>query len=254
MDRLSIIHLTFTHSIISVMSLYLFAVFIWWWVQQGRATAIYSLICFMMLGVFAINSGAAFQYAHMWYHGNFEIHTYVGILWPFRNYFMLIPLLLFVIHVTKKIRIDYQLRQLAITDLLSARVANLAAPELVLLVDDNIDAIISIKLMLDRTRFKTVEARDGHEALVLFNRLKDNICCIVLDLVLPELSGWDVLREIRKVSISVPIIISTGYVKGFFGVVEDERDNYCAFLSKPYSPAKLIETIEKCIKGDVYDS
>ena len=250
----STVHLTIVHGVISVMSLYLFSVFLWWWIRQGRATVIYSLTCFLMLGIFAINSGAAFLYAHKWYHGEFDILKYVPFIWSFRNYFMLIPLFLFTLHVTKKIYVDYQLRQLAITDLLSTRIAQLASPELILIVDDNIDALLSIKIMLDRTRFKSIEARDGEEAVVLFTRLKDNIVCVVLDLVLPGMNGWDALREIRKLSKTVPIIVSTGYVKGFFGKVDEEKDNYCAFLAKPYTPGKLIDTIEKCIRGEGYDT
>ena len=248
----SVTHSAILHSIISVMSMYLFIVFVLWWMKQGRATVIYVLICFLLLGIFSINSGAAYLYIGRWITEDFSLPEYLPFLWSFRNYFMLIPLSIFAWHVTRKISVDRQLRQLMIEDATAAKNIIVTPTKTILVVDDNVDVLKMVAKIFRGTRFQAAEAHNGAEALALLVKLHPSIVCIVLDLVLDEMSGWDVLREVRKVSATIPVIVSSGYIQFPFTKGRNQ-DQFCAYLEKPYSPAKLISTIEKCIKGDAYD-
>ena len=76
----------------------------------------------------------------------------------------------------------------------------------VLVVDDDNNICELLKLYLEKEGYGVIVAHDGDEALIKFNALKPDV--ILLDIMLPELDGWQVCREIRKKS-NVPIIMIT---------------------------------------------
>ncbi|TDL86244.1 response regulator transcription factor [Vibrio vulnificus] len=96
-------------------------------------------------------------------------------------------------------------------------------------------------------QFKVLEARDGKEALVLFD--EEEIHLVILDIMLPELDGWSVCRRIRKTS-QVPIIMLTARV--------DEDDTLLGFelgaddyVAKPYSPQILLARAKRLLESRV---
>lgn len=88
------------HLLISLLSLYLFLIFAWWWTKQGAATTIYGITCFLMLGLFATHSGAWWIYEQLkcGKKPSEILEWYIYI----RHYFVLIPLVLYAIHITRK--------------------------------------------------------------------------------------------------------------------------------------------------------
>ena len=77
----------------------------------------------------------------------------------------------------------------------------------VLIVDDEARMRKLVKDFLTIKGFRVVEAEDGEQALEIFYQRKD-IALILLDVMMPKLDGWQVLKEIRKHS-AVPIIMLT---------------------------------------------
>ena len=115
----------------------------------------------------------------------------------------------------------------------------------VLVVDDEARMRKLIKDFLSVNNFKVIEAGDGEEAIEIFNTNKD-IDLIILDVMMPKKDGWEVCKEIRKVS-SVPIIMLTARgeeideLLGFkLGVDE--------YISKPFSPKILVARTEALIR------
>jgi len=91
-----------------------------------------------------------------------------------------------------------------------------------------------------RSGYEVLEAEDGSRALDLFYEHKD-IALIILDVMMPNIDGWSVCREVREYS-KVPIIMLTA--KG------DERDELQGFdlgvdeyISKPFSPKILVARV-----------
>ena len=100
----------------------------------------------------------------------------------------------------------------------------------ILVVDDESRMRKLVKDFLIKKDFDVLEAGDGEEAVDIFLREK-GIALIILDVMMPKMDGWQVCREIRKVS-KVPIIMLTA--RG------DERDELLGFdlgvdeyISKP---------------------
>ena len=115
----------------------------------------------------------------------------------------------------------------------------------ILVVDDESRMRKLVRDFLVRAGYEILEAGDGEEALDLFYANKD-IALLILDVMMPRLTGWDVCREVRENS-NVPIIMLTA--RG------DEQDELLGFelgvdeyISKPFSPKILVARVEAILR------
>jgi len=114
----------------------------------------------------------------------------------------------------------------------------------ILIVDDEEMIVRTVKAYLDREGFKTYTAYDGEEALRSFEEKGPDL--IVLDLMLPKVSGIEVTRKIRATS-RVPIIMLTAKAAEADRVVGLElgADDY---VVKPFSPRELVARIRAVLR------
>ena len=112
----------------------------------------------------------------------------------------------------------------------------------VLVVDDEARMRKLIKDFLFQKGFSILEAEDGEKALEVFEENKNKIGIILLDVMMPKLDGWSVLRQIRQNS-KVPIIMLTAR-----GEEQDELFGFelgvDEYISKPFSPKILVARVE----------
>ena len=98
---------------------------------------------------------------------------------------------------------------------------------------------------LHKNGYETVEAENGAEALEKFNNIK-GIDLAVLDIMMPEIDGWEVCRTIRGKS-DIPIILLTARSQEF-----DQLNGFEAgcdeYVTKPFSPGVLVKRIEALLK------
>ncbi len=115
----------------------------------------------------------------------------------------------------------------------------------VLVVDDE-EAVRSIAhAALQRFGWKTLTARDGHEALEIFKTMRESVSAVLLDSTMPGLSGAQVLERLKELRPDVKVVLTSGYEKpGMVGA-----GAAAAFLPKPYRPARLLRTL-KSVVGD----
>lgn len=115
----------------------------------------------------------------------------------------------------------------------------------ILLVDDEARMRKLVKDFLVKKGYVILEAGDGEEALEVFYKNND-ISLILLDVMMPKLDGFSVLREIRKVS-KVPVIILTAK-----GEEEDELKGFelgvDEYISKPFSPKILSARVDALLR------
>ena len=120
----------------------------------------------------------------------------------------------------------------------------------ILVVDDERRMVGFIRLNLEQDGFQVIEAYNGTEAL---DRLRDSLPdLILLDLMMPDIDGFEVLRTIREVS-QVPVIMLTAkgeeddVVKG----LELGADDY---VTKPFSPRELVSRVKAVLRrGSTYE-
>ena len=103
-----------------------------------------------------------------------------------------------------------------------------------------------IKDFLAVKGFSILEAEDGEKALQVYEENSQKIDLILLDVMMPKLDGWSVLRQIRQTS-KVPIIMLTAR-----GEEQDELFGFelgvDEYISKPFSPKILVARVEAILK------
>lgn len=120
----------------------------------------------------------------------------------------------------------------------------------ILVVDDESRMRKLVKDFLTKSGYQVLEASDGEEAVDTFFSTK-GIRLLILDVMMPKMDGWEVVKEIRKVS-SVPIIMLTAK--------DQEQDELLGFelgvdeyVSKPFSPKILVVRVEAILRRTIQD-
>ena len=115
----------------------------------------------------------------------------------------------------------------------------------ILVVDDESRMRKLVHDFLAREGYEVVEAADGEKALDIFYSDKE-ISLIVLDVMMPKINGWEVCREIRKIS-KLPIIMLTakGDESDELNGLEIGADDY---ISKPFSPKILVARVTALLR------
>jgi two-component system, OmpR family, alkaline phosphatase synthesis response regulator PhoP len=118
--------------------------------------------------------------------------------------------------------------------------------ETVLIVDDERNIVELIELYAAQYGFATQRAHDGETALRMFETESPQPDVIVLDLMLPKISGWDVCKRIRQTS-DVPILMLTARTDDVDKIVGLElgADDY---LTKPFNPRELFARIRAILR------
>ncbi len=112
----------------------------------------------------------------------------------------------------------------------------------ILVVDDESRIRKLLKDFLIKENYSILEAADGEDALKVYEENSNKIKLILLDVMMPKLDGWSVLRQIRQTS-KVPVIMLTAR--------SEEQDELFGFelgvdeyISKPFSPKILVARIK----------
>lgn len=115
----------------------------------------------------------------------------------------------------------------------------------VLLVEDNPDLAFGLRTSLEAEGYEVRHAPDGRQGLDLARRIVPDV--IVLDLMLPELSGYEVLRQLRRADFMVPVLILTARgeeadkVQGFRLGADD-------YVVKPVGVLEFLARIEALLR------
>lgn len=114
----------------------------------------------------------------------------------------------------------------------------------ILVVDDERNIVQLARLYLDKEGFQVESAYDGAQALEKAKSLKPDL--IILDIMMPEMDGLDVCKELRKTS-NVPIIILTARGDDIDRVVGLElgADDY---VTKPFNPRELVARVKAVLR------
>jgi len=116
--------------------------------------------------------------------------------------------------------------------------------EKILVVDDDTNICELLRLYLEKEQYRVQVAHDGLTALKIFNQYNPDL--VLLDIMLPELDGWQVCREIRKTS-AKPIIMITAKGETFDKVLGLElgADDY---IVKPFETKEVIARVKAVLR------
>ena len=122
----------------------------------------------------------------------------------------------------------------------------------ILVVDDESRMRKLLKDFLSVKGYQILEAEDGEKAIEVFEENRNKIKLILLDVMMPKLDGWSVLRKIRQDS-NLPVIMLTAR-----GEEQDELFGFelgvDEYISKPFSPKILVARVEAILKRTYGDT
>jgi CheY-like chemotaxis protein len=118
--------------------------------------------------------------------------------------------------------------------------------ELILLVDDETEIAELAAAMLTDEGYKVILARDGFEALRIYQQIAKQIRLVILDFFLPVMDGDAVFDELRGLNPEVAVVLSSGFAE------QSKLGNMLAqglrgFIPKPYTREKLLEQVRSTL-------
>ncbi len=122
----------------------------------------------------------------------------------------------------------------------------------ILAIDDHQDILNLIRLSLEPAGFRLIRAADAKEGLSLaLSELPD---LLILDLMMPELDGFELLRRARRHPKleKIPVVVISAKVnsidqKRMLQISEPDYNSIEAYLGKPFSPALLLQTVKSVL-------
>ncbi len=115
----------------------------------------------------------------------------------------------------------------------------------ILIADDEERIVKLVSDFLNASGYETVCAANGKETLDIFNA-DNTIDLAIIDIMMPEIDGWEVTREIRKKS-DMPIIMLSARAEEF-DLLTGFESGIDEYVTKPFSPAVLVKRVEALLK------
>jgi two-component system cell cycle sensor histidine kinase/response regulator CckA len=118
--------------------------------------------------------------------------------------------------------------------------------ETVLIAEDDVGVRVSIKETLKGFGYKVIEAVDGEDAIEKFNKNKDRVQLILLDVIMPRKNGNEAYEAMKKVMPDIKVIFMSGYTADIIqkrGLLKDEFN----FILKPVSPTELLRKLRQVL-------
>jgi signal transduction histidine kinase len=125
-------------------------------------------------------------------------------------------------------------------------IPNIESGGTALLIEDDEPVRNMAKKMLTLLGYKVLDAKDGAEAVDIFQQHQDEIFFVLSDLTMPRMDGWETLTALRRLSPDIPVVLSSGYDEAQV-MAGDHTEQPNAFLGKPYQLKGLRETINRVL-------
>ncbi|MHA2027779.1 MAG: PAS domain S-box protein [Candidatus Kariarchaeaceae archaeon] len=122
----------------------------------------------------------------------------------------------------------------------------IAKDQLILLVDDDESIREIIKNILMMSGFDVLDAGNAFEALRIYKENIDMITLIITDIIMPNVTGLELIDQIRETNSSIKVLFITGYTKNLQSL-SDRTDSDTGFLQKPFDRDTLISKLDELI-------
>jgi CheY-like chemotaxis protein len=116
----------------------------------------------------------------------------------------------------------------------------------VLVIDDDKAVCNVVTNVLKRFGFSVLLANSGAQGLEVYERNRDSISVVLLDMTMPGMSGVETLRQLQELQINIPVILTSGLSENDISD-QMEGSEIVHFLKKPYKPQKLVNIVSKAL-------
>ena len=117
----------------------------------------------------------------------------------------------------------------------------------ILLVDDDSMIVDVGKQMLERTGLEVITAKSGEKAVEIYKKDHKRIDMVILDLIMPGMTGIDTYYEMKKINQDIKVLFSSGYRKNM-DVNTILKEGRSAFIQKPFKMEQLTQEIGKILE------
>jgi len=118
--------------------------------------------------------------------------------------------------------------------------------ETILLADDEQNVRDLIRKVLTLRGYKVLLARDGLEAIDIYQSTKDAIDLVILDMMMPNLSGRDAYKRLKEINPAVKVIFCSGYGLDH-KAMEELQNKGAGFIHKPFALEQLIQAVREIL-------
>ena len=120
--------------------------------------------------------------------------------------------------------------------------------ETILLVDDEEVNIDAVRALLETLGYKVLVAQGGQDAVELYGKNHQKIHLVILDMVMPGMSGGETFERLKEINPAVKVILSSGYSMN--GQAVEILDRGCkGFIQKPFNVQELSLKIREVIEA-----
>jgi len=116
----------------------------------------------------------------------------------------------------------------------------------ILWVDDEEIALDVWSLMLQKLGYAVLQARNGYEALEIFEKNKDRISLVLLDMRMPGMNGCEVYDRLKEIRPETKIILVSGYIDQHI-IDELSRRDFNGYMGKPFRLKELSKKVEEVL-------
>lgn len=123
-------------------------------------------------------------------------------------------------------------------------------PKRVVYIEDEDEMIDLVSLILKRRGFEVIGVRGGRKGLETVQKELPDL--VLLDLMMPDMDGWDVYQQMRadKSTQHIPVVVVTAKAQNIDKVLGLHIAKVDDYISKPFSPKELIDSVENILITD----
>ncbi|MBS1249394.1 MAG: Transcriptional regulatory protein WalR [Chloroflexi bacterium] len=125
----------------------------------------------------------------------------------------------------------------------------MAEKQLVVCIEDEPEMTELVEIILRREGYQVLGASGGQEGLELIRKEIPDL--ILLDLMMPDMDGWEVYQQLQasQETIDIPVIVVTAKAQSIDKVLGLHVAKVDDYITKPFKPKELIQRVEKVLVG-----
>jgi CheY-like chemotaxis protein len=120
--------------------------------------------------------------------------------------------------------------------------------ETILLAEDEAPVRKGAKMLLEQCGYRVLEAGDGEAAVAVFREHSDSIGLVILDVIMPRMSGKEVCDEIKAVRPDIKVLLMSGYTADIISR-KGLDESGAHFITKPFQPDELLRTVRDILEA-----
>ena len=116
-------------------------------------------------------------------------------------------------------------------------------------VEDDFEVVDLVRLIVAQRGYELIGAMGGEEGLQIIREIRPDL--VLLDLMMPDMDGWEVYRRLRvdEATRDIPVVVVTAKVQSIDRVLALHIAKVDAYVTKPFTPQELLDSIDRVLSG-----